>query len=89
MHACLQQAQQQQQQQQDRLWVLKENTHRGQGVLVVPEVEAIAIAGGARPGGSEQGPEMVQAYLGEQLTIAGRRFYLRCIPFFDLLLLIA
>jgi hypothetical protein len=67
----------QQQGQQERLWVLKENTHRGQGVLVVPEAEAVARAGAAQAGDGGEGPEMVQAYLGEQYTVAGRRFYLR------------
>lgn len=60
---------------QERLWVLKEDAHRGEGVLVVPEAEALARAGAARLDGAL---EMVQAYLGEQYTVAGRRFYLRC-----------
>ncbi len=62
---------------QDRLWVLKENAHRGQGVVVLPEKEAVmrAISERGRDGGVLY--EMSQAYIGNQLTVAGRKFYLR------------
>lgn len=59
--------------------MLKEDAHRGQGVAVVPEAEALAKAGSARLDGGQGGLEMVQAYLGNQYTVAGRRFYLRCL----------
>lgn len=56
--------------------MLKENSHRGQGVLVLPEREAMARAGSSNPDGSTA-HEMVQAYIGDQYTVANRRFYLR------------
>ena len=62
----------------ERLWVLKEDAHRGQGVAVVPEVEALTRAGTAMLDRGQGGLEMVQTYLGEQYTVAGRRFYVRC-----------
>ncbi len=56
--------------------MLKENSHRGQGVLVLPEAEAAARAGASNPDGSPA-HEMLQAYVGDQYTVAKRRFYLR------------
>lgn len=59
-----------------RLWVLKSNAHRGQGVNVLPQHQAIKAA--LHSGFQEDEPaELVQEYKAEQYTIAGRKFYLR------------
>ena len=59
-----------------RLWVLKSNAHRGQGVSVLPQQQAIRAA--LRSGFQEDASaELVQEYKAEQYTVAGRKFYLR------------
>lgn len=59
-----------------RLWVLKSNAHRGQGVNVLPQQQAIEFV--LRSGFQEDVPaELVQLYKAEQYTVAGRKFYLR------------
>jgi hypothetical protein len=59
------------------MWVLKENAHRGQGVVVLPEKEAVMQAISERGRDGRLLYEMSQAYIAEQLTVAGRKFYLR------------
>ncbi len=61
----------------DKLWVLKENAHRGQGVVVLPEKEATVRAVSDRGKDGMLLYEMAQAYISKQLTVAGRKFYLR------------
>ncbi|BDA46895.1 probable tubulin polyglutamylase ttll6 [Coccomyxa sp. Obi] len=61
----------------EKLWVLKENAHRGQGVIVLPEKEAMARAISVRGRDGTLLYEMAQAYISKQLTVAGRKFYLR------------
>lgn len=56
--------------------MLKENAHRGQGVVVLSKQEALRRAISAHEDGTTV-YEMAQAYLGNQYTIAGRRFYFR------------
>lgn len=70
--------------------MLKEDAHRGKGVHVLPAAEAVRAArraGAARAGegaGGAPGPgrpdayDIVQQYLADQLTVDGRRFYIRC-----------
>ncbi len=57
-------------------WVLKTTAHRGQGVSVVPQQQAVraALTGST---GEDAATEMVQEYKAEQYMVAGRRFYLR------------
>ena len=59
-----------------RLWVLKSNAHRGQGVNVLPQHQAIkaALHSGLR---EDEPAELVQEYKAKQYTVAGRKFYLR------------
>ena len=61
----------------ERMWVLKTTAHRGQGVFVLPQQQAITavLASSAE---EDATAEMVQEYKSEQYTVAGRRFYLRC-----------
>ena len=61
----------------ERMWVLKTTAHRGQGVSVLPQQQAITavLASSAE---EDATAEMVQEYKSEQYTVAGRRFYLRC-----------
>eukprot|EP00775_Hariotina_reticulata_P003824 gene3824-4082_t len=74
----------------DTKWVLKANMHRGQGVSVVPQHEALSKAlehtrdgsaagagGGEGAGGVRYHNVVVQQYLASQLVIAGRSSYLR------------
>lgn len=62
---------------QERMWVLKTTAHRGQGVAVVPQQQAITAAL-TSSSGEDASPEFVQEYKSEQYMVAGRRFYLRC-----------
>ena len=57
-------------------WVLKTTAHRGQGVSVLAERQAVraALTGST---GEDAATEMVQEYKREQYMVAGRRFYLR------------
>ena len=61
---------------EERLWVLKSTAHRGQGVAVLPEREAIRAALSSRTAGDAPA-ELVQEYKAEQYMVAGRKFYLR------------
>lgn len=60
-----------------RMWVLKTTAHRGQGVSVLPQQQAIRAVL-TSSAGEDAMTEMVQEYKSEQYTVAGRRFYLRC-----------
>lgn len=79
----------------EELWVLKEDVHRGAGVHVLPVAAAVREArrlghrGGAQgaagnPLGSAgrggRSYDLVQQYVRGQLTIDGRKFYVRCCP---------
>ena len=61
----------------ERLWVLKTTAHRGQGVSVMPQQQAIKAA---LTSSTEEDAlaELVQEYKAEQYVVAGRKFYLRC-----------
>ena len=59
--------------------MLKENAHRGRGVIVLPEKEATVRAISDRGRDDTLLYEMAQSYISEQLTVAGRKFYLRCV----------
>ena len=60
----------------ERMWVLKTTAHRGQGVSVTPQQQAMTAALASSTG--EGAPiELVQEYKSQQYTVAGRRFYLR------------
>ena len=76
---------------EEELWVLKEDAHRGAGVHVLPVAAAVREARGrgrhGGPTGAAGGPsagagggsyDMVQQYVRDQLTIDGRKFYVRC-----------
>lgn len=62
--------------------MLKEDVHRGKGVGVVAPHQALARALERAPGAS-RGPGvplkhvLAQRFLGEQLLVAGRPFYIR------------
>ena len=56
------------------LWVLKEERHRGKGVHVMPLSQAIS-QGKVREHDAEY--SLVQAYISNQMTVAGRKFYVR------------
>lgn len=56
--------------------MLKTNAHRGQGVSVVPQQQAITAAL-ASSTGEDAAAELVQEYKSAQYMVAGRRFYLR------------
>lgn len=60
----------------DRLWVLKTTAHRGQGVSVMPQLQAIkaALTSTTR---EDTSAELLQEYKAEQYTVAGRKFYFR------------
>lgn len=72
--------------------MLKEDVHRGAGVHVLPAAAAAREARQRGPSGGEGasrdavGPhgagapsyDMVQAFVRDQLTIDGRKFYIRC-----------
>ena len=60
----------------EQMWVLKTTAHRGQGVSVVPQQQAVRAALTSSTG-EDAATEMVQEYKGEQYMVAGRRFYLR------------
>ncbi|KAK9832730.1 hypothetical protein WJX81_005345 [Elliptochloris bilobata] len=76
----------------EEVWVLKEDAHRGAGVHVLPIGEAVhearrqGLNRGAQGSTEDQGPsqglggasyDMVQQYVSDQLTIDGRKFYVR------------
>lgn len=56
------------------MWVLKEERHRGKGVHVMPLQEAKQKAKARR---LDTNYDVAQAYVGNQMTVAGRRFYVR------------
>ena len=74
----------------EELWVLKEDAHRGAGVHVLPAAAAVREARRLGPRGGPQGVagdlassgggsyDLVQQYVRDQLTIEGRKFYVRC-----------
>ena len=77
----------------EELWVLKEDAHRGAGVHVLPAAAAVREARQLWPRGGAQGAagdpaggasagggsyDLVQQYVRDQLTIDGRKFYVRC-----------
>jgi hypothetical protein len=57
--------------------VLKEDAHRGQGVVVLPRDEAVRTAISARHADGSHVYELAQEYIRDQYTVAQRRFYLR------------
>jgi len=62
---------------EERLWVLKTTAHRGQGVSVMPQQQAIKAALTSSTG-EDASAELVQQYKAEQYVVARRKFYLRC-----------
>ena len=73
--------------------MLKEDAHRGAGVHVLPAAAAVRKARQLGPRGGAQGTagdpagsasagggsyDLVQQYVRDQLTIDGRKFYVRC-----------
>ncbi len=56
------------------MWVLKKEVHRGKGVFVLPLQKAIK-EGKVRS--SDSNYDLAQAYVANQLTVLGRRFYVR------------
>ena len=63
---------------EERLWVLKTTAHRGQGVSVMPQQQAIKAALQTSSTEEDALAELVQEYKAEQYVVAGRKFYLRC-----------
>ncbi|KAK9865549.1 hypothetical protein WJX84_007461 [Apatococcus fuscideae] len=58
-------------------WVLKASTHRGTGVQVLPEDEAIAAARAIEAKGHRAQRTLVQAYIPNQLLVNRQPFYMR------------
>lgn len=56
------------------MWVLKKEVHRGKGVFVLPLNKAIR-EGKIRNFDSNY--DLAQAYVANQLTVLGRKFYVR------------
>lgn len=56
------------------MWVLKKEVHRGKGVHVMPLGQAIQ-EGKVRHLDSNY--DLTQAYVAKQLTVLGRKFYVR------------
>lgn len=54
------------------MWVLKKEVHRGKGVHVLPL--RTAIRDGKK---MEEMYDVVQKYIGNQMTVLGRKFYVR------------
>lgn len=59
------------------MWVLKEERHRGKGVHVMPLEEAVQKAKVRKFEGNY---DVAQAYIANQMTVAGRKFYVRSAP---------
>ncbi|KAK9818821.1 hypothetical protein WJX74_005844 [Apatococcus lobatus] len=62
---------------QQPFWVLKASTHRGTGVQVLPEDEAIAAARAIEARGPHAERTLVQAYIPNQLLVNRQPFYMR------------
>lgn len=61
------------------MWVLKKEVHRGKGVFVLPLSKAIA-EGKVR--NLDSNYDLAQAYIANQFTVLGRKFYVRYEAFF-------
>lgn len=59
---------------QGEMWVLKEERHRGKGVHVMRLEEAVEKAKQRK---LESNYNLAQAYIGNQMTVLGRKFYVR------------
>jgi hypothetical protein len=60
--------------QRGEMWVLKQEVHRGKGVHVMPLAKAVEEAKVRK---LDQNYDLVQAYVANQLTVLGRKFYIR------------
>ena len=56
------------------MWVLKKEVHRGKGVFVLPLNKAIRDG---KTRNFESNYDLAQAYVANQLTVLGRKFYVR------------
>lgn len=58
-------------------WVLKEDSHRGRGIAVLPPAAALAAARQRRPGGGAQRYVVAQRFVPGQLLVRRRPLYVR------------